>query len=367
MGAVLRRAAFSPNIKERADCSAALFTPDGELLVQAEHIPVHLGSMPASVRGGDRRLRRRRSARRPGRAQRPLRRRHPPQRRHAGGAVLRGRPAGRLGGQPGPPRRRGRRRARVDPGRRHRDLPGGPAHPAHAPRRRPAPAAAGQLPHARRAGRRPRRPGRRQRASASSAWRSWPEPARRCAEVVDYGERRMRAALGRPARRHVAGRGRARLDRRRRRPAAPGPGGRGGHGGGRRGHRSTSPARPRRPGATSTPSRRSRCRPCRSPCGRPSIPPSRPTAAPCGRCGSWPRRARSWRPAPPAAVGAGNVEVSQRVADVCLAALAQALPGPGARRRPGHDEQRADRRGEGWVYYETVAGGQGGRPDAPRA
>src|SRR4030081_2822482 len=49
MGAVLRRAAFSPNIKERADCSAALFSPDGELLVQAEHIPVHLGSIPASV------------------------------------------------------------------------------------------------------------------------------------------------------------------------------------------------------------------------------------------------------------------------------------------------------------------------------
>ena len=49
MGAVLRRSAYSPNIKERADCSAALFTPEGELLVQAEHIPVHLGSMPASV------------------------------------------------------------------------------------------------------------------------------------------------------------------------------------------------------------------------------------------------------------------------------------------------------------------------------
>src|SRR5688572_26249240 len=49
MGAVLQRSAFSPNIKERADCSAALFTPDGTLLVQAEHIPVHLGSMPASV------------------------------------------------------------------------------------------------------------------------------------------------------------------------------------------------------------------------------------------------------------------------------------------------------------------------------
>ena len=59
MGEVLRRAAFSPNIKERADCSAALFTAEGTLLVQAEHIPVHLGSMPASVRaaidalGGD--------------------------------------------------------------------------------------------------------------------------------------------------------------------------------------------------------------------------------------------------------------------------------------------------------------------------
>ena len=49
MGAVLQRAASSPNIKERADCSAALFTATGELLVQAEHIPVHLGSMPAAV------------------------------------------------------------------------------------------------------------------------------------------------------------------------------------------------------------------------------------------------------------------------------------------------------------------------------
>ena len=50
MGIVLRNASFSPNIKERLDCSAAVFTPDGEMLAQAEHIPVHLGSMPASVR-----------------------------------------------------------------------------------------------------------------------------------------------------------------------------------------------------------------------------------------------------------------------------------------------------------------------------
>jgi len=49
VGAVLQRSAFSPNIKERGDCSAAVFTADGQLLAQAEHIPVHLGSMPASV------------------------------------------------------------------------------------------------------------------------------------------------------------------------------------------------------------------------------------------------------------------------------------------------------------------------------
>jgi N-methylhydantoinase B len=49
MGGVLRRTAYSPNIKERADCSAAIFVASGEMLAQAEHIPVHLGSMPASV------------------------------------------------------------------------------------------------------------------------------------------------------------------------------------------------------------------------------------------------------------------------------------------------------------------------------
>ncbi len=50
MGVALRRAAYSPNIKERADCSAAVFDPEGDMVAQAEHIPVHLGSMPASVR-----------------------------------------------------------------------------------------------------------------------------------------------------------------------------------------------------------------------------------------------------------------------------------------------------------------------------
>jgi N-methylhydantoinase B len=49
MGAVLVRSAHSANIKERRDCSTALFDPEGEMVMQAEHIPVHLGSMPESV------------------------------------------------------------------------------------------------------------------------------------------------------------------------------------------------------------------------------------------------------------------------------------------------------------------------------
>lgn len=49
MGIVLQRTSFSANIKERRDFSCAIFGPTGELLAQAAHIPVHLGSMPESV------------------------------------------------------------------------------------------------------------------------------------------------------------------------------------------------------------------------------------------------------------------------------------------------------------------------------
>jgi len=49
MGAVLIRAAHSANIKERRDASCALFDPAGRMVMQAEHIPVHLGAMPAAV------------------------------------------------------------------------------------------------------------------------------------------------------------------------------------------------------------------------------------------------------------------------------------------------------------------------------
>ena len=49
MGAVLIRSAHSANIKERRDASTALFDPAGQMVMQAEHIPVHLGAMPAAV------------------------------------------------------------------------------------------------------------------------------------------------------------------------------------------------------------------------------------------------------------------------------------------------------------------------------
>ncbi len=49
MGALLRRASYSPNIKERLDFSCALFDAQGVMIAQAAHIPVHLGAMPLSV------------------------------------------------------------------------------------------------------------------------------------------------------------------------------------------------------------------------------------------------------------------------------------------------------------------------------
>jgi N-methylhydantoinase B len=50
MGATLKRTAFSPNIKERRDYSCALFDAAGQMIAQGDHMPVHLGSMPLSVK-----------------------------------------------------------------------------------------------------------------------------------------------------------------------------------------------------------------------------------------------------------------------------------------------------------------------------
>ena len=56
MGAALRRTAFSPNIKERMDASCAIFDTEGRMIAQAEHIPVHLGSMPLAIRFAEQEL-----------------------------------------------------------------------------------------------------------------------------------------------------------------------------------------------------------------------------------------------------------------------------------------------------------------------
>ncbi|NNF28336.1 MAG: hydantoinase B/oxoprolinase family protein, partial [Gemmatimonadetes bacterium] len=49
MGGALRRASFSPNIKERRDYSCALFDETGRAVALGDHMPVHLGAMPMSV------------------------------------------------------------------------------------------------------------------------------------------------------------------------------------------------------------------------------------------------------------------------------------------------------------------------------
>ncbi|PYY18595.1 MAG: 5-oxoprolinase [Acidobacteria bacterium] len=56
MGASLRRSAFSPNIRERRDYSCAVFDKDAQVIAMGDHMPVHLGSMPMSVRAAIERL-----------------------------------------------------------------------------------------------------------------------------------------------------------------------------------------------------------------------------------------------------------------------------------------------------------------------
>ncbi|MCC6435036.1 MAG: hydantoinase B/oxoprolinase family protein [Acidimicrobiales bacterium] len=359
MSAVLRRASYSPNIKERADYSCALFTPAGELLVQAENIPVHLGSMPASV-----------------------------------AAVLE-RFAGRL--HPGD------QVAVNDPfcGGTHLNditvvapcfaadgtLVGWVANRAHhadiggaAPGSMPADATeifqeglrlppvlvdegvrAIMLANTRtpleRAGDLDAQLG----ANRVGAQRLAQLAGAPMGEVVDYGERRMRAALravGDGSWTFVdqldsAGSGVARPIPLRVRVTISGD----------EVAVDFTGSAPQTAGnvnavaavtvsavAFALRSALDPTIPANGGAMRPvhiTIPPRSVLAAEA-----------------PAAVAAGNVEVSQRVADLCLGALAQACP-----QRVGAASQGTMNNlligGDGWVYYETVAGGQGGRPDRP--
>ena len=354
MGAVLRRAAFSPNVKERADCSAALFTADGELLVQAEHIPVHLGSMPASVRAalavevgpGDQVI-----------LNDPF----------AGGTHLNdvtlvapcfvddrllGWAANRahhadVGGMaPGsmPPEA-------VDIAQEGLRIP---------PMRYVEQVADlllanSRTPEERRGDLDAQVGANRVGVERLAAFAGEP-----LGEVVDYGERRMRAALA--AVPDGTWRFEDVLD-----SCGPAP-------------HQRAPARivvtltvagdtvtfdftgtdGQRPGnvnAVEAVTVSAVAFALRS-VTDPTIPANGGALRPV-RVVAPPGTLVNARP--PAAVGAGNVEVSQRVADVCLGALAMALPG-----RVGAAGQGTMNNvllgGTGWVYYETLAGGQGGRP-----
>ena len=217
MGAVLIRSSFSANIKERRDCSTALFDERGRMIAQAEHIPVHLGAMPDAVAAVMRLGLEPGAGRDP---QRPVHGRHAPARRDARLAHR-----ARLRGLARPPR--GRRRDRA----------GEPARVlAHARRGGRDPAAA--APHRRRARalRRARRGSRRSAAatSAPSSPRTGSPSggSRSCARGAggDVGRRCdgralrvLRADGARRARRAPgrARRGRGRRRGGRRRPADP--------------------------------------------------------------------------------------------------------------------------------------------------
>ena len=343
MGAALIRSAHSANIKERHDCSTALF----DAARRARHAGRAHPRPPRLDAGRGRRGARRGAAARRGLdPQRPLPRRHPPARHHPDLAGLRRRGAARLRRQPRPPRRR----RRPDPGRD-----------------------AGRLAHARGGGRRdPADPGRRRGARASSPRRCAPRASASptCAPSAAanrIGERRLRRARRAPRRRDRCATGWPRSS-----PtpsAAPGP------------PSPSSPTAPTRPRTCSRttptaserdvtlrvaatidgdtpPPRLQRHR--RAGRRQPQLPalgdevggllrgprPDRPRRAAVGRRPPPDRGHRAGglpaqRPLP-AAVAAGNVETSSRVADLVIAALGRRPPGP--RPGPGDDEQPDPRR-----------------------
>ena len=129
MGFTLENTAYSVNIKERLDFSCALFDPDGNLVANAPHIPIHLGSMGQSVRTVLSGEPRRAQAGRRLRGERALQRRHPPAGRDRHHSHLRrgGRRNPLLRRQPRPSRRYRRAHAGLHAaGQPHR---GGGGHP----------------------------------------------------------------------------------------------------------------------------------------------------------------------------------------------------------------------------------------------
>ena len=168
--------------------------------------------------------------------------------------------------------------------------------------------------------------------------------------VLDYAERRTRACLAALARRHVHRRRRARGPRGRPR-AAPAGGPRG-----RRADARLRRQRARSIRAISTARSPSPARPACSPCARSPTRISRPRPGPTARSRCAPREGTVLNARPGAAVAAGNVETSSRVADLVLAAFGRAL-GQGTMNNLTLGNPR-------FSYYETLGGGQGACADA---
>ncbi len=361
MGAVLIRSSRSANIKERRDCSTAIFDPAGELVMQAEHIPVHLGSMPDAVAAvldfdqhrGDLWVLNDPYAGgthlpditlispifAPG-ADRPIA--YAASRAHhadVGGPTP--------GGMPADSTRLDQEGVVIPPTRADddvlRELAG---------RMRGAEERLADL--------------RAQRAANLTGSRRLGELAESSgaaglaagmAEILDYAERRTRAALaalpdgvyeaedvlegGRDGSRELRLRLRAtiradalRLDFDGSEPQVEG--------------NLNCPLSVTRSAAFFA------VRALTDPDAPPSAGAHRPieVAAPAGSL---------LNAQPPAAVAAGNVETSSRVADLVIAALAGAVPAPAQGQGTMNNLTLA---GEGWTYYETVGGGQGACPDA---
>jgi N-methylhydantoinase B len=360
MGAVLVRASHSANIKERRDCSTALFEPGGEMVMQAEHIPVHLGSMPEAVAAV------KDEEQRPGAdwiLNDPYRGgTHLPDitlvspvfagTRLLGFSASRAHHADVGGPTPGG----------MPAGSRRLDEEGvviPPTRAADAELRELA--AAMREPEQRLADLRAQRA-----ANRAGALRLAEIEARLgesglragMAEILDYAERRTRAALaGLPDGVFEAEdvlEDDARGDDRdlRLRVAATVQG--------ERLHLDFEGTDPQTEGNLNCPLSVTRSaayfavRVLTDPDAPPSAGAYRPVdvTAPVGSL----LNAR-----PPAAVAAGNVETSSRVADLVLGALGRARPGPAQGQGTMNNLTLA---GDGWTYYETIAGGQGACPDA---
>ena len=226
MGEAMLRTAYSQILNSSRDFSTAIADRESRLVAQAEHVPIHVGSMPWAVQVDRRVLRGTRPARRRLPAQRPVSRRQPPARSDRVRARLRGRRAAVLVDQPvAPERHRWLDARRLQPGG-DGDLAGGhPHHAAQALRRRRDARRRDEDDRDQRAprGRLPRRParddrlraGRASAACSSSSTSTAPKTVKAAVdEILDSAERETRACIS-----HVEGRRVPRRVRPRRRRA----------------------------------------------------------------------------------------------------------------------------------------------------